>query len=233
MVSEHAGTPVPYVVMRDQGKEDWPALHEFAYEMHNVIELNRTASSSEARSAISWFFKQWALENPSEELRYMEIEGMGAGEAARFGLSGPSYHITTHIIHHLGLGEGYVVAIGAIAAAVAAVLAWVFANKLAILVVGALVIALIAMWRFQNYWIPDRQIYKCPKEGEEFDSWANFEIHFTVVHSDQQLPPKPSNWTDYIKFAAIGISGMIMVWVGLKLFRRKGKEEPRRWHYYD
>jgi len=99
------------------------------------------------------------------------------------------------------------------------VLAFVAANALEIAVVSALVIGIIGLWRLMNYFVPEEQVYRCPKDGEKFDQYHNFKAHFKAKHPEQKVPPKPANWTDYLKYVALGVGGALafrIAWPALR-----------------
>lgn len=218
MVHEAVGRKIPDVVMRDQWEGEWDALENFAYEMTHYFEFDRSVNPWEARTLASEFFRNWLITHPEEELRYVEIKDISRGEAMRLGIytEKPLYEFKTQLIHH-----SPAITLAAIAAAIAAVAAWVGAHIVMIGKIVAVYLILYGLWRGINYIIPGG--YKCPKCGEEFNSWSNFVIHFRTVHPDQQVPPKPREWMDYFALALIAIGGAITFRIAYPAIRGKGK----------
>jgi len=212
--SESRGKKVQDIVMEEPWEEDWDVLHDFAYEVKHRFSFERKVNRYEARTLIDGFFTRWAVKHPDMELRFMEIKGLSKREAEASGLAPPAYETTVHVIH-----RSPEVTAGAIAAAIASVLAFVAANALEIAVVSALVIGIIGLWRLMNYFVPEEQVYRCPKDGEKFDQYHNFKAHFKAKHPEQKVPPKPANWTDYLKYVALGVGGALafrIAWPALR-----------------
>lgn len=203
-VRESAGEKTKNVVMRERADEDWDALEDFAYEIRHTFEFDRRVNEAEARTLIDAFFIKWKTEHPHDELRYFELRELSSSEAGVLGVNQPAYETTVHITHHSPS-----ITLAAIITAVSVVLAFVAAHALEIAIAAALVIGIWAMWKLANYYLPEEQIYRCPKDGEEFESYENFATHFKVAHPDQEVPPKPTGWADYLKYGIIGIGAAL------------------------
>jgi len=199
-VRESMGEKVPDVVMRERAEEDWNAIDDFAHEFNHYFKFPRRVNRWEARTLISGFFTRWSVKHPEDEIRYFELRELSASEARALGATTPTYETTIHVIHH-----SPEITVGAIAAAIASVIAWIAANVLLIAKVVALFAFIYFLWRLTDYFSPEEQVYKCPKDGEEFDSWGNFETHFRTMHPEQKVPPKPREWTDYLKYGLIAV----------------------------
>jgi len=181
-VDHRWGRPLPETARASVNVNHTSAFAGQWGEMNWRVDFSpRPPSHGEWASTVSEFVRQFHIENPGLEIRFLE--------ATR----GSPHEIRIQFICHdpsrvLG-GQGLIGPItwAAVAAAMAAILAFIVKNFVGILAV----MFLFAIGSALARWLrgPTYQCYIC---GAVFDTWEALVAHIQYEHPGAPIPPRPS-----------------------------------------
>lgn len=217
----------PY--FKDSASSDRDMHEGMVHEIKHTVEPEEPLDRIRAEAAIEVFFKRWVEKHPNIEIKYQEVREATEAEAERAGLNpAKSYTVRTQAVNHGANPEDFSpevkqrfeevtgqepmfvgITIGLVALAIGtAVYYSALAVGIAIAAAAISYIGLWTVWRMTDFLRPDKIV--CPKDGKEFESWDNFELHFRQAHPNQEVPPKPTpDWQRLLMLAGVGVGGAL------------------------
>lgn len=188
-----------------------------AYQAEMTLTSSpRELTPHEADTALAQTMHQWALTHPEAEVKYVEIE-KSSPQVLRF----------QFIAHE----QSPIAVVAAIAAALAAIFAWVAAHALAIIITFAVAAVCLFLIRLPDYFLSPT-VYECPYCGKQFKTYEALVAHIKAEHPDKPIPPKPTGVSDVLKWVVIGVVAIVGVSLAYRygirpLLAKKPKEEAK------
>ena len=171
-------------------------------EMHAELTPERPLTAHELDVTFAYFARQWAIEHPECELRYIEAS-TGSPQRLRF----------QFIIHSPGPFSW---------AAVGAWLAAIFAIACRHAIAIAVAVTILAIgWALAKRLGPTQKHFTCYICGDTcFERWEDLKAHIEYKHPSAPVPPKPA-WEveDVLKIGLIVVCvaiGFRLAWPALR-----------------
>lgn len=195
------GRPVPNVWRRAELPGHLEPRSNQVYENEFSLSSSpRDPTSKEAYAILSAGVYNWRVKHPEAEVTYLEIT------------RGSPQRLRMQYIAHSPI------ALSAIAAAFAAVIAFVAAQAIPILVISLVIITIVAALRIVDYFVPTPELrYVCPIDGKEFATYAELVEYMQREYPNVPIPPKEDvekevqafGLMEAFKFAVIAGIGLV------------------------
>jgi len=142
----------------------------------------RELTPHEAGAVLSETMRQWALTHPEAEVKYVEIE-QSSPQVLRF-------QFVAHTQVVAGQLSAFAFTIAAVAAFLGALLAWIAAHALTIIITFAVAAVCLMLIRLPDYFFPPTT-YECPYCGQQFSTYEAMAAHIQSEHPGKVIPERP------------------------------------------
>jgi len=209
MIIARWGTPVETVVADAMSSSETPRDKK-AYQAEMELSSSpRELTPYEANAVISQAMYQWAVTHPEAEVKYVEVE-QSSPQKLRF----------QFIAHE----QSPIAVIAAIATALGALLAWMAAHAVGIMLVVKIAAIAFLLIRVTDYFLAPT-VYECPYDGKRFSTYEALVAHIQSEHPGKAIPERPpAGLQDWLKYIAIAGAAVVAI-VGISYAYRVAKKK--------
>jgi len=192
------GSPLPAIDGVAIDPNTTPVFNNQWLELNIGLEFTpRNPTVREYALLVSEFIRQYSIENPEIEVRYVEV-------------TESSPQLKLHCISHSSVGRIAIAPVVAvIIAAIIAVLAAVLPYIIPIAIAAAVILLAVALYK--RIAPPTCQ---CPICGDEFSSYETLVAHMQAEHPGAPIPEKTADvlsWLGPVLLAGIAVTAIVVL----------------------
>jgi hypothetical protein len=193
------GSPLPAIDGAVINPDTTPVFNNQWLELNIGLEFTpRNPTVREYALLVSEFVRQYSIENPEIEVRYIEV-------------TESSPQLKLHCISHTGSVGRIAIppVVAVIIAAIIAVLAAVLPYIIPITIATAVILLAVALYKRIA-----PPTYQCPICGEEFASYETLVAHMQYEHPGAPVPEKTPDilsWLGPVLLAGIAVTAIVVL----------------------